>query len=335
MGTNSRQGGTWLAPVLLGAVLGPAAQLQQAALWGGGRYLLLLAAGCALPIAAALARNRLHRIGRVALWLLAATAITFATTGLRSVAYSVNALDPALEGRDLRITGVVAAMPQRDDGGTRFRFEVEDAKDPDAVPVRLPPQLLLGWYNNPTPAADGRLELQRQSADLRPGERWLVSVRLKAPHGNLNPNGFDYELWLWEQGLQATGYVRAGPRDAQPQRLARTWQHPVEQARHAVREAILQRVADRRWAGVLAALVVGDQAAIERADWDIFRATGVAHLMSISGLHVTMFAWAAAALIGALWRRSTRLCLAWPAQHAALAGGIALAAAYAVFSGWG
>ncbi|MDF2467022.1 MAG: internalization-related competence protein ComEC/Rec2, partial [Ramlibacter sp.] len=63
--------------------------------------------------------------------------------------------------------------------------------------------------------------------------------------------------------------------------------------------------------------------------------TGVAHLMSISGLHITMFAWAAALLVGALWRRSARLCLACPAQHAALVGGIALATAYALFSGWG
>src|SRR6478752_7642053 len=57
--------------------------------------------------------------------------------------------------------------------------------------------------------------------------------------------------------------------------------------------------------------------------------------MSISGLHVTMFAWAAALLVGTLWRRSQRLCLVWPAQHAALVGGVLLAAGYALFSGWG
>lgn len=57
--------------------------------------------------------------------------------------------------------------------------------------------------------------------------------------------------------------------------------------------------------------------------------------MSISGLHVTMFAWAAALLVGALWRRGGRLMLIWPAPHAALAGGLLLAALYALFSGWG
>ena len=91
--------------------------------------------------------------------------------------------------------------------------------------------------------------------------------------------------------------------------------------------------------GVLAALVVGDQSAIERADWDLFRTTGVAHLMSISGLHVTMFAWLAIWLVGGLWRRLAfvwpQALLAVPVPWAAGLGGVALAAAYALFSGWG
>ena len=81
--------------------------------------------------------------------------------------------------------------------------------------------------------------------------------------------------------------------------------------------------------------MTGDQNAIERADWDVFRATGVAHLMSISGLHITMFAWLATQVVGALWRRSTRLMMSWPAPHAARVGGVLLATLYAVFSGWG
>lgn len=268
----------------------------------------------------------------------------FALCGLRATVFLGQGLNPALEGRDLAVVGLVAAMPQRNDGGLRFRLAVESATL-DGAPVALPPQLLLGWYAGAALAADGAtLELQRQPADLRPGERWQMTVRLKAPHGHRNPHGFDYELWLWEQGVQATGYVRAGLKDPVPQRLAVTGWHPVERARHAVRDAIQARIADgtpegARSAGILAALVTGDQAAIERADWDIFRATGVAHLMSISGLHITLFAWVAAALIGALWRRTAlwgwRLCLWWPAPSAALIGGVLLAAAYAVFSGWG
>lgn len=302
-----------LAAFLLGAVLGPALQLQQPALSPAWVYGVVVAAGVALLVA------------RRGPWAAGSGAACIAAglTGLRALAFVAGGLDPALEGRDLVVTGVVAAMPQRTDAGLRFRFDVEAARTGEGA-VRLPPRILLGWYGE----AAG-------PPDLRAGERWRLAVRLKAPHGHVNPHGFDYELWLWEQGLQATGYVRVGPRDLPPRRLDATWRKPVEQWRQQVRDALFVTVADPRLAGVLAALVVGDQGAIERADWDVFRATGVAHLMSISGLHVTMFAWAAAWAIGMLWRRSARLCLAWPAQHAALAGGLLLAGAYAVFSGWG
>ena len=103
-------------------------------------------------------------------------------------------------------------------------------------------------------------------------------VRLRQPHGNLNPHGFDYELFLFEQGMRATGYVRDA---ATNQRLADAAGHPAERLRQRVRDAIDANVADRRAAGVLAALAVGDQAAIARDDWDLYRSAGVAHLMSI------------------------------------------------------
>jgi competence protein ComEC len=73
----------------------------------------------------------------------------------------------------------------------------------------------------------------------------------------------------------------------------------------------------------------------DRADWALFRQTGVAHLMSISGLHITMFSWVAALLVGRLWRISATACRWLPAPRVALLAGVLLAAAYALFSGWG
>ena len=323
------RGRGWL-PALLAAVLGPALQLQQAALWPVAAYAGLLGAGLLL---AGLCAWR--PATRAAPWCLAAgvAVAAFGLCGARAAVYMDQALAAALEGRDVQVTGVVRAMPQRTEAGQRFRLAVESAQLGGA-PVAVPRVLALGWWGGPVAGASG-LALHRVPPELRAGERWQMTVRLRAPRGNLNPHGFDQELWLWEQGVQATGYVRSGSSDAPAVRLAATWRHPVEQARQAVRDAILARVAEPRRAGIVAALVVGDQAAIERADWDVFLATGVAHLMSISGLHVTMFAWAAALAVGALWRRSTRLCLAWPAQHAALVGGLLLATGYALFSGWG
>ncbi len=318
---------------LCGLLLGTALQLQQGAL-----FRPLVYAGLSLPallLWAWMAAGRpwpQNAVVAFGLVLLPATLLGFSATGLRAAWFLEGGLQSRWEGRDLSVTGVVAAMPQRNEAGLRFRLEVESAYS-GSEPVALPARIYLGWYAGGMAAEPGAVA--RPLPALQAGERWQLGVRLKAPHGASNPHGFDYELWLWEQGLQASGYVRVGAGDAAPRRLATQVAHPVERWRQQVRDAIFERVSERSSAGVLAALVVGDQSAIERADWDVFRATGVAHLMSISGLHITMFAWACALLLGWLWRRSSRLCLAWPADQAALLGGLLLASAYAVFSGWG
>ena len=321
--------------VLAGALLGTALQLQQGALWPAPVYVGTLA----LALAGAWLAWRLPRL-RAGLWLPAAL-LAWSLCGLRALAFLAGALAPQLEGQDIRVTGVIAAMPQPREGALRLRLAVESAQRA-GVPVQLPPLIDLSWYA--AAPGDGLQDDGRAPPPLHAGERWRLTVRLKAPHGARNPHGFDYELWLWEQGVQATGYVRTSARlDAlhgPPERLAATWQHPVEQLRQRVRDAIVQRatagdMAAQRAMGVVAALVTGDQRAIERADWDLFRATGIAHLVSISGLHITLFAWLASALIVRAWRQSARLCLALPAPTAALAGGVLLAAGYALFSGWG
>ncbi len=316
-------------PALLGLVLGSALQLQQIDLFAWQIYMvfvLLALVGYTCAASKTIAIDK-----RMGLALVALALLGFGATGLRANAYLADALDPALEGRDLRVTGVVANLPQRSEAGLRFRFEVESATL-DGQSAHLPPRLDVAWYGESALSVAG---LSRPLPNVQAGERWAMTLRVKAPHGTRNPHGFDYELWLWEQGVQATGYVRAGAKDPAPQRLAQTWRYPVALARQIVRERINAQVAQHQTAGVLAALVVGDQAAIERADWDVFRATGVAHLVSISGLHITMFAWGAALLVGWLWRRSGALCTVLPAPQAALLGGVLLATGYAVFSGWG
>jgi len=344
-----RQGCGWTGFALMaGSVAGAALQLQQAALWHGSIYaaLLVLAAGGGCLLVWRRASGCGWRM--IALALLSGALAGAGLAGSRAVAHASDALDPALDGRDLIVEGRVAQMPQRHAGGVRFAFELESARwlvaqPGDATRVqpapRVPPRIHLSWYAQDAGAWASSAPVAGPAAPAfespHAGERWRLAVRLKAPHGTLNPHGFDLELRAWEQGEHATGHVRTGALEHAPLRIAATWRHPVERAREAVRDAILERVEDRRAAGVVAALVTGDQQAIERADWEVFRATGVAHLMSISGLHVTLFAWLAAWGVGAVWRRSARLVLWLPAPRAALVGGVLLAALYAVFSGWG
>jgi competence protein ComEC len=260
----------------------------------------------------------------VALAILAA-----ALTGLRAEHRLAQRLALALEGADLKLTGVIASLPQRQADAQRFVFEVESALH-QGQPVKVPARISLAWFRA---AQDDVLSIGPDTR-LAAGQRWRFGARLRRPHGLANPHGFDFELWLFERGLGATGSVRATA--AQPAELLRSdAAQPVERARQRISDAIAAQVRDVRAAGVLAALAVGDQSAIERNDWDLFRDTGVAHLMSISGLHVTMFAWLARALVGALWRRSRRLVHAVATPHAARWGGLAAATAYALLAGWG
>ncbi len=312
-------------------LVGLAMQLQQAALWPARAYVGLVLAGVAmLAGGGALARCALRRVATGVAGLLvvtAAAALALGLAGWRAAERLASVLPAAREGTDLVVTGTVATLPQRGSQGVRFRFDVETV-DGARPAAGFPDQLALGWYTNVHEDAAGLAP----QADLRAGERWRLTVRLRRPHGNVNPHGFDHELLLFEQGVRATGYVRESP---PPLRLAEAAGYPMQRLRQKVRDAIDTHVADRRAAGVLAALSIGDQGAIDREDWELFRTTGIAHLVSISGLHVTMFAWLAAAAIGAGWRRFPRAMLTCPAPTVARWGGVAAATAYAAFSGWG
>jgi competence protein ComEC len=352
---KSRTGLGSLFLTLLAWVVGTWLQLLQPNLKNTEFYAVFLAvAGVFIAYAAILniaKKNRFHTYSRTAIMFAISGLLAFGFTGLRAVDYASHALSPAYEGRDIDVVGIVSAMPQINESGTRFQLDVESSELLAVVDgaqtrhaVNLPSKISLSWYGvvfGAMETASDLAALQRKPMPILPGERWRMTVRLKAPHGNSNPGGFDFELWLWEQGIQATGYVRTSTNDAAPVRMAQTWQHPVEQLRYKVRDAIFTRMSHgdstshSSEAGIVAALVTGDQQSIERSDWDVFRTTGVAHLMSISGLHITMFAWGAVIVVGWLYRRSTRLCLAYPAPQAALLGGLLLATLYAVFSGWG
>jgi competence protein ComEC len=147
---------------------------------------------------------------------------------------------------------------------------------------------------------------------------------------------------FFERGVRAAGRVQDRRGQARhPLKLSdtpqRPWQGMVDRWRQHIRAAIEAHLPPgrQRAAGILAGLTVGDQSAIEREDWDLFRQTGISHLVSISGAHIAMFGWLAAGLVRRLWARWPKGMHWRPAPVVALWSAVLASAAYALLAGWG
>ncbi|MCP3670368.1 MAG: DNA internalization-related competence protein ComEC/Rec2 [Gammaproteobacteria bacterium] len=222
-----------------------------------------------------------------------------------------------LEGKDLYLEGVVISIPDQTSERTRFEFQVERL-NLNTMEYPSPGRIRLGWYRN--------------APDIRAGERWGLVVRLKQPHGFMNPGGFDYEGWLFQHGIRATGYVRTSTRNrvlGQAGGLVN-----IQRWRQHIRDKINALSPDAAGAALLNALVIGDRAGIKRQHWQLFTNTGTSHLIAISGLHIGIVAGLAFFLMRRLWIYSETVTLRLPAQHAATIAALIAAAIYAAMAGF-
>ena len=314
--------------VILGFV-GGAACLQTRAALPAHPALALLATIFLFSAAIFLTRRRTPPVRAVANLVFGA-ALGFFWAAVLAQAALVPQLAQADEGRDMTLVGTIDSLPYRFDQGVRFNFAVERVL---GSPIKVPPRLSLAWYS-------GFRDHVFEVGDVQPGERWQLTVRLQRPHGNANPYGFEYEVWLLEQGLRATGYVRPAPQENRRlDSFVFSFGNLVEHCRATLRARILRALPGKEYAGVIVALVVGDQRAIEQSDWKVFNRTGISHLISISGLHITMIAGLFALLASSLWRHSfftsMQLPLLLPAQKVAALTGVAVALLYVLLAGFG
>ena len=254
---------------------------------------------------------------------LLSVALGFAWAAWRADARLAERLPMHWQGVDIELVGVIADLPHANARGERFMFDVEQTLTQNAPGLRRV-QLTRYWPRGTT----------QFKTRMRAGERWKLTVRLKRPYGTSNPHGFDLEAWMLERRINASGYVRETPA---PQRLAAQAHTPaawIAAARAGVRERIFATLNAAPYAGVIAALVVGDQRSIPHDQWRAFTRTGVNHLLSISGLHVTMIAALAGWLMASLWRRLPRQAERLPARQAGLLAAVLAAIAYALLAGF-
>ena len=296
--------------------------LPPIALWFGAATGMAL-----LAMALTRAANGGAAIRWIAATLLIAAAgsLGFAYAAWRADLRLADALAPEWEGEDIVVVGVIDDIPKMSARGARFTFAVEGVETADAqVPLRIS----LSWYAQVR--KDGAADAV---PELVAGERWRLKVRLKRPHGTVNPHGFDVEAWLLENGLRATGYVRDDAANVRIDSFAGRPGDFVERSRTAVRDRILAALGDAPYAGVIVALAIGEERAIPDAQWRVFNRTGITHLISISGLHVTVFAAIAGGIGFALARRSVRLTDRLPARRIAAVVGVVAATLYVLLAG--
>lgn len=259
---------------------------------------------------------------RAAGWLrgLPIVLLAFAWTAWRADLAMHARVPHALEKQDVVVTGAIAGLPDARDGSTRFDFDVSGAVfDGRAIPLRG--RVRLSWYAT----------RNRQSPALPACSEWRLKVRLKRPRGLINPGGFDFERSALQQGIVATGYVRE---DAGNVKRGAPW------CVHGLRERIARDITaalppGAHAARLLRALGVGDERALDEQDWHVVRATGIAHLIAISGFHVGLAAVFGALLVRLAWWLipTLGLRLARPLAEAAVA--FPAACAYGALAGFG
>ncbi|MDN5871260.1 MAG: DNA internalization-related competence protein ComEC/Rec2 [Nitrococcus sp.] len=257
-------------------------------------------------LALGLARGRARQLGLLALgvaWAAAAAAWALESR-----------LPRALDGRLLVLEGVVIGLPEHT--AVRQRFLVRPTRIIDYPAQRpLPRSIRLSWYG--------------RAPDVHPGEHWRWRVKLRQPRGLMNPGSFDYERWLFQNRIDATGYVRD---TGQARQLG------VEWSMDALRERISRRITavleGQSGSGVLPALVTGDTRGIDSSTWHDLNAAGITHLVAISGSHIMLVAGLVYWLVGGLWRRLPLAPLWLPTPLAQALAGTLVAAGYAALAGF-
>ena len=295
--------------------------LQQQAALPSVRWLWLLplmSAVLLLPRSAYLISINLRRFGVG----LLCTALGFAWAAWRAELQLADRLPVHWQGVDIAVVGVVSDLPQTNARGERFVLDVERVITPN-VPGLKRIQLTRYWPRG-----------SRPDPSVHAGERWQFTVRLKRPYGTHNPHGFDLEAWMLERGIAGSGYVREAPQPMRINMRAATPSAWIAVTRAAIREQISATLDGAPYAGVITALVIGDQRGIPHEQWRSFTRTGVNHLLSISGLHVTMIAALAGWGVAFIWRRWPRAAERLPARQAGLVAAVVAACTYAVLAGF-
>lgn len=232
-----------------------------------------------------------------------------------------------LEGKDLQVVGIIADLPKPSERGSRFKFDVLNARLPASVDANIA-------SDNRQVIIPHRIQLTSYDPEFLPrvGDKWAFTVRLKRPSGFQNPGGFDYEGYLFHERIRASGYIRAteAPKLISSEPSSR----PVGRFRQELSQAIGRALPENPFAGMITAFANGDETGIAHRQWEILQRTGTTHLIAISGMNIGLIAGIAFFLMRWLWALPGFTVLRFPAQKVAAVSALIAAVGYSALAGF-
>lgn len=303
--------------------------------WVGAKHLFVCALICAVVF---VWWARSHRLQAYIHWFLAVllcAVLAFSWAQWRWLERTAHSI-PSEWNSEIQMMSVrIASMPTRTDYGWRMRIAPESAQF--KITPNIPAQMSLSWADD---------DLLVPIASLRVGQTWRLPLHIRTPHASKNEGVFDQTRYWLANNITGLAYVRVYQKstpEQMPQLLAthRSVLSMIENWRFDTLQAIDAALSESNHPNINAsgnvfkALALGDQAAVSAQQWQLFQDTGVTHLVSISGLHVTVLAGILALCARWAWRRNVWLTTRIPAMHVAQWVGLIGALVYALLSGWG
>lgn len=215
-------------------------------------------------------------------------------------------------------TGWVAEREAASRGGVRVLLRVHDIEE----------------ISTATAPRNIRVTIRSKGDSISVGDSIAVLARLRPPSGPVMPGSYDFSRADFYQGVGAVGfaYGAAKPADIGEPPLRIRLGMPVARMRQTIRERIIAALPGDN-GQIAAALVMGDRRGISESTQEAMRASGLGHVLAISGLHMALVAGSAFWLIRALLALSPTLALTRPIRKWAAAGALAVAAGYLAISG--
>ena len=226
-------------------------------------------------------------------------------------------VDDTWQGAPVEISAEVVAVQQL---SSYWRLTLTDVQRGDGA--RIKGRVWLYVYK---PMLSASVDQgARMRVTVMAGDRIQAQARLHAPRNRQNPSGFDFEAYCFDRHIALLGSGKL--------QLVSSGSSWLEGVRENIRRALKVFADDK--GGVIRALLLGEREMIPEHISDAFAATGAAHLLAISGLHVGLVA---ALGFGLFWFVLTRR-EAWivrlPVRGISLLGGVLLALSYAQLAGW-